>query len=76
MVDGLRPYVVTLEDSLTATEATPGTITASVKVTNLTGHKLPTGYPEGRRMWVQIEALDAGGTPFWQSGMLDQLATR
>ncbi|MFZ9888254.1 MAG: multiheme c-type cytochrome [Myxococcota bacterium] len=23
-----------------------------VRVTNLTGHKLPTGYAEGRRMWV------------------------
>jgi hypothetical protein len=56
---------------LTAIEATPGTITASVTVTNLSGHKLPTGYPEGRQMWIQIEALDAGGTPFWQSGMLD-----
>ena len=59
------------EVDLTASEATPGTITASVKITNLTGHKLPTGYTEGRRMWVQIEAVDAGGAPFWQSGMLD-----
>lgn len=59
------------EVDLTATEATPGNITASVKITNLSGHKLPTGYPEGRRMWIQIEALDASGTPFWQSGMLD-----
>lgn len=56
---------------LTAIEATPGTITASVTVTNLSGHKLPTGYPEGRQMWIQIEALDAGGAPFWQSGILD-----
>ena len=59
------------EVDLSATEAVPGTITAAVKVTNLTGHKLPTGYSEGRQMWVQIEALDASGTPFWQSGMLD-----
>jgi hypothetical protein len=27
-------------------------------ITNLTGHKLPTGYPEGRRMWVNIRFLD------------------
>jgi hypothetical protein len=26
-----------------------------VKVTNLTGHKLITGYPEGRRMWLNIK---------------------
>jgi hypothetical protein len=28
-------------------------------ITNLTGHKLPTGYPEGRRMWVNLRFLDA-----------------
>ncbi len=26
-----------------------------VRVVNETGHKLPTGYPEGRRMWIQVE---------------------
>jgi len=25
---------------------------ARLRITNLTGHKLPSGYPEGRRMWV------------------------
>jgi len=29
-----------------------------VTVTNLTGHKLITGYPEGRRMWLRIEWRD------------------
>ena len=27
---------------------------ARLVITNLTGHKLPTGYPEGRRMWVNV----------------------
>jgi hypothetical protein len=31
----------------------------TVKVVNLTGHKLITGYPEGRRMWLRIEWRDA-----------------
>jgi len=26
-----------------------------VRVTNETGHKLPTGYPEGRRMWLNVK---------------------
>ncbi len=29
-----------------------------VRVTNLTGHKLPTGYGEGRRMWLHLMARD------------------
>ncbi len=32
----------------------------TVKVTNLTGHKLITGYPEGRRMWLNIKWYDEG----------------
>jgi hypothetical protein len=30
----------------------------TVKVTNLTGHKLISGYPEGRRMWLEVEWYD------------------
>jgi hypothetical protein len=33
--------------------------TNTVKVTNLTGHKLITGYPEGRRMWLRTTWYDA-----------------
>lgn len=38
------------------------TATATVRITNLTGHKLPTGYPEGRRMWLEVDVVDADGT--------------
>jgi len=34
---------------------------ATLRITNLTGHKLPTGYPEGRRMWVNVRYLDKAG---------------
>jgi hypothetical protein len=30
----------------------------TVRVVNLTGHKLISGYPEGRRMWLKIEWYD------------------
>jgi cysteine-rich repeat protein len=33
-----------------------------VRVTNLTGHKLISGYPEGRRMWLNIRWYDAGAS--------------
>lgn len=44
---------------------------ATVRVTNKTGHKLPTGYPEGRRMWLEITVLDADGTVLTGSGRYD-----
>jgi hypothetical protein len=40
--------------SLTVIDGTP----PRVKITNLTGHKLITGYPEGRRMWLNIKWYD------------------
>jgi hypothetical protein len=30
----------------------------NVRITNESGHKLPTGYPEGRRMWINVEVYD------------------
>ena len=33
----------------------PGAPQLRVRVTNQTGHKLPTGFPEGRRMWINVE---------------------
>lgn len=33
----------------------------NVRVVNQTGHKLPTGYPEGRRMWVNVIFEGPGG---------------
>ena len=41
---------------------------AVLRITNLTGHKLPTGYPEGRRMWVNVRWLDAEGTVIKEIG--------
>lgn len=34
---------------------------ARLRITNLSGHKLPSGYPEGRRMWVNASFLDGSG---------------
>ena len=42
-----------------------------VRVTNQTGHKLTTGYPEGRRMWINVKAFDAAGNIIFESGKYD-----
>jgi hypothetical protein len=44
---------------------------ATVRVTNETGHKLPTGYPEGRRLWLNVRAFDAAGQLVFESGVYD-----
>lgn len=41
---------------------------ARLTITNLTGHKLPTGYPEGRRMWVHATFKDAAGAVVGEVG--------
>jgi hypothetical protein len=46
--------------------------TATVRVTNETGHKLPSGYPEGRRIWVNLIAKDINGDTLYESGHYDQ----
>ncbi|UCD36176.1 MAG: hypothetical protein JSU90_04930 [Nitrospiraceae bacterium] len=45
-----------------------GDVTVSVKVTNKTGHKLPSGFAEGRQMWIHIRAVDGAGTLLFESG--------
>jgi plastocyanin len=47
------------------------TTLARVTVTNRSGHKLPTGYPEGRRMWLEVRARDAAGSVIYESGAYD-----
>jgi hypothetical protein len=45
---------------------------ATVRVTNHAGHKLPTGYPEGRQIWLNLRAYNAGGDLIYESGAYDQ----
>jgi uncharacterized repeat protein (TIGR01451 family) len=56
--------------TVTLTTSNTGKI-ATVRVTNETGHKLPTGYPEGRRMWVNLKAYDGSGILTYESGAYD-----
>ncbi len=39
-----------------------------VKVTNNTGHKVPSGFGDGRRMWISLVVKSANGTIRYQSG--------
>jgi hypothetical protein len=60
MLQNAAALEVTVEDS-----------TLKVTVTNNTGHKLPTGYPEGRRMWINVKFYDGSMSLVGQSGGYD-----
>jgi hypothetical protein len=47
--------------------------TATLRVTNRSGHKLPTGYPEGRQMWLNVKAYDAEDQLIYESGAYNTL---
>ncbi len=52
-------------------EVTPEDFGIMVRVTNETGHKLPSGYPEGRRVWLNVKAYDEGDQLIYESGEYD-----
>ena len=45
--------------------------TVTVTVTNETAHKLPSGYPEGRRIWINLKAYDEADQLVYESGAYD-----
>ncbi|MAF65687.1 MAG: hypothetical protein CMJ84_08525 [Planctomycetes bacterium] len=45
-----------------------------VRIVNQTGHKLPTGYSEGRRMWINVRFIAPGGALLGEHGHYDPVA--
>jgi len=58
----------TMDLTLTPVDNQPA---VTVRLTNQTGHKLPSGYPEGRRMWLNVKAYDASDVMVYESGHYD-----
>lgn len=50
--------------------ASPGELAIDVTVRNLTGHKLPTGYPS-RRVWLHVTVRDRAGEIVFRSGAVE-----
>jgi hypothetical protein len=47
-----------------------GRLDVEIRVTNLAGHKLPSGYPS-RRAWLRVAVSDAGGRVLFESGAVE-----
>lgn len=67
--DGLNVQVT---QAPTEVVGSPGTYEMKVKVVNKTGHRIPSGYPDGRRFWLSVQAKDATGAPVYTSGFYDE----
>ncbi len=47
------------------------TVNLQVKVTNSgAGHKLPTGFPEGREIWLDVKVTDTSGKEIYRLGKI------
>ena len=71
MLQGAAQLALTPGAYVAPTAGSAGSLGLSVRVTNLSGHKLPTGYAEGRRMWLDVQVRDAGNALIAESGAYD-----
>jgi len=60
-------------DVLSVRNVRPGGLaTVDIRVSNIgAGHKLPTGFPEGREMWIDFSVLDDNGKVLYRLGRID-----
>ncbi len=67
-VDTARGFLKTsAELRLVSAERSDGTLDVELEVINLSGHKLPTGYPS-RRVWIDFQVVDANRQQLFRSG--------
>jgi len=72
--DNLTNRSARIAVTLNALAPSATSLNASVKITNLTGHKLPAGYGEGRRMWINLVARDANNAIVFESGAYEPIS--
>jgi hypothetical protein len=66
-IDGMNAGILRAQTNLENAASLSVTGNA-LRVVNLTGHKLISGYPEGRRMWLNIVWKDGGGAAIREDG--------
>ncbi len=70
-VSDAKDRTVALMQAASDMDVTQNGSTITVRVTNWSGHKLPTGYPEGRRMWVNVKFYDESDVLIEEVGHYD-----
>lgn len=74
MLQGAAQVGITPGAFTAPTASTSGALSLTARVTNLSGHKLPTGYAEGRRMWLDVQVRDANSALIAESGAYDAVS--
>ena len=46
--------------------------TIQVQITNNAGHRIPSGYPDGRRFWLELKVTDDTGDLVYESGYYNE----
>lgn len=77
---GLKPWqIAAMNDGIQRAKANLNSaasmkiVSGKLIVTNLTGHKLISGYPEGRRMWLNFKWYDVNGKLLREDGQYGDL---
>ncbi|MFO0873953.1 MAG: multiheme c-type cytochrome [Phycisphaerales bacterium] len=70
-VDAQKARIVQMLRNASDMELTQAGGILNVRVINWSGHKLPTGYPEGRRMWLNVKFFDANDSLVEELGAYD-----
>ena len=70
-IDQATARTITMLQNASDMSLTQQGASLKVRVTNESGHKLPTGYPEGRRMWINVKFTNAKNQVVAERGAYD-----
>jgi hypothetical protein len=71
-IEDTRAFLASAVELNLDVQSGPDSVDVVVQLTNLTGHKFPTGYPE-RRAWLHVRVEDEQGQVVFESGAVDSL---
>ncbi|HXE75581.1 MAG TPA: fibronectin type III domain-containing protein [Candidatus Xenobia bacterium] len=63
-----------LQKAATLSASSPTSGVLRIRVVNETAHKLPSGYPEGRRIWINVKFFGPSGNLVQERGAYDLLS--
>jgi hypothetical protein len=75
LVDGSNRAIQQLEMAATLSIVSDDTSSATIRVQNNGGHKLISGFPEGRRMFLNVKFFDSTGTQIGEINPYEPLVT-